>query len=70
MFSFLLYVDSDLAYWYMTVFEKLALETGGWIWDTPFAICVWGWGFHKKPVFFLNIFSAEPHVDALIIGLY
>ena len=27
-----------------------------------------GWGFHAKPVFF-NIFSGDPHFDALIIGL-
>ena len=29
-----------------------------------------GWGFHAKPVFFFNIFSGSPPVDALIIGLY
>ena len=28
-----------------------------------------GWGFHAKPVFFLNIFSDDPHFDALIVGL-
>ena len=22
-------------------FEKLALETGGWIWKTPFSLCFW-----------------------------
>ena len=28
------------------------------------------WGFHAKPVFFFNIFSGDPHVDGLIMGLY
>ena len=37
---------------------------------TLLALCLLGWGFHEKPVFFLIIFSGFPHVDALIICLY
>ena len=29
-----------------------------------------GWGFHAKLVFYFNIFSGDPHVAGLIIGLY
>ena len=29
-----------------------------------------GGGFYAKPVFFFNIFSGDPHVHALIVGLY
>ena len=32
-------------------------------------VSFFGWGFHAKPAFFLNIFSGDPHFDALIIGL-
>ena len=49
------------------LFEKLTLVKGGWIWKTPFTLCLWGWGFHTKPVFFLNIFSGGLHFDALIL---
>ena len=37
---------------------------------TLLAICLLGWGFHEKPVFFLNIFSGVPHVDYMpVLGL-
>ena len=29
-----------------------------------------GWGFHAAPFFFFNIFSGDPHFDALIKALY
>ena len=51
------------------LFEKSTPETGEWIWKTSFALCLWGWGFHAKPVFFFNIFTGDPHY-ALIEELY
>ena len=51
------------------LFEKLAPETRGWISNTPFALCLWGWEFHAKPFFFFDIFGGDPHIDALIIEL-
>ena len=30
-------------------------------------LCLWGWGFHAKAVFFVNIFSVDLHFDVLII---
>ena len=28
-----------------------------------------GWEFYARPAFFFDIFSGDPHFDALIIGL-
>ena len=53
------------------LFEKLTPEIGGEFEETfCTALCLGGWGFHAKPAMILNIFSDDPHVDALIIGLY
>ena len=63
------YVDSDLAHW---LFYEWRPEAGGvdefekhLLHYVSFLV----WGFHAKPVFFLNIFSGVLHFDPLIIGL-
>ena len=56
------------------LFGKLRPETGGM--NLKITLCTMppslapGWGFHAKPFFFFNIFSGDPHVDDLNIGLY
>ena len=57
------YVESDLGYWYIT----WKVNTKNWdmnLKKNPFALYLWGWGFHTKPPF-LNIFSTNPHFDGL-----
>ena len=63
------YVESDLGYWYIT----WKVNTKNWeknlklrknLKKNPFALYLWGWGFHTKPPF-LNIFSTDPHFDGL-----
>ena len=45
------------------LFYELRPETGERIWKTPFDYVSF------LVVFFFNIFSGDPHFDALIIGL-
>ena len=47
------------------IFEKLTPKIGDWI----CTLCLWGWEFYPKPVFFHNIFSGDLHFNALIIRL-
>ena len=52
------------------LFDKLRPETPDEFEKHPFHYASFlGWGFHAKPVFFFDIFSGDPHFDALIIGL-
>ena len=52
------------------LFEKLTVETEVWIWEkNPFHNASGGGDFCKACLF-LNIFSIDPHVYALIIGFY
>ena len=52
--------------------DKLRLEKRGneFEKDPSLYASFLGWGFHVKPVSFFNIFSGDPHVDGLIIGLH
>ena len=54
------------------LFDKFRSETGGLnLKKHPLHHAFFlGLGFHAKLVFFFNIFSGDPHVDGLIIGLY
>ena len=52
------------------LFEKLTPETGEWIGKTLFALCLLGWGFYAKPVFWgqVNTLGAEGnYVCCLVI---
>ena len=59
-------VDPDLGYWYI---EKLTPEIGGGG-NTFCTLCLWAWGFHANPVFFLNVFIVDcrPLWIFLVIG--
>ena len=52
------------------LFEKLTPEVGVSIWKKTKlgTLCLWGCGFHAKPIFFLNIFYGDLHFDAFILG--
>ena len=38
--------------------------------NTFCTLCLRGWGFHAKPVYFLKIFNGDLYFDTLIIGLF
>ena len=59
-------IDPDLDYWYIiwkfnTTNKELNLKI------TVCRLCLWGWKYHVKPLFFLKkMFSGNPFCDVLI----
>ena len=63
-------IDPDLDYWYIiwkfnTTNKELNLKI------TVCRLCLWGWKYHVKPLFFLKkMFSGNPFCDVLIRFTY
>ena len=63
-------IDPDLGYWYI-IWKVNTTNRGLNLKNTFCAICLWGWGFHVKSVFFSKKnYSGDLFFDVLIIGLF
>ena len=59
-----------LSWGFAILFEKLEFNRGLNLQNNFWTLCLWGWEFHAKPVFFFNIFSGDLHLDVLICGSF
>ena len=65
------FIDPDLGYWYI-IWKVNTTSRGLNLKNTFCTLCLWGWGFHVKSVFFFlkKKYSGDLFFDVLIRGSY